>query len=41
LVKKLGEDALYAFPGQGQMKPEPAEIAWLKREVVKKGRRGT
>jgi transposase-like protein len=27
--------AQYAFPGNGQMKPEQLEIARLKREVIK------
>ena len=34
-VKKYAEDPQYAFPGPGQMKPEQAEIARLKREVTK------
>jgi transposase len=34
-VKALGADPQQAFPGQGQMKPEQAEIARLKREVAK------
>jgi transposase-like protein len=34
-VKQLADDPQYAFPGQGQMKPEQLEIAQLKREVVK------
>jgi transposase len=34
-VKKLAEDPEQAFPGHGQMKPEQAEIARLKREVTK------
>jgi transposase len=34
-VKKYADDPQYAFPGQGQMKPEQAEIARLKREVAK------
>lgn len=28
-------DPVHAFPGQGQMKPEQAEIARLKKEVAK------
>jgi transposase len=28
-------DPLHAFPGQGQMKPEQAEIVCLKKEVAK------
>jgi putative transposase len=34
-VKALAADPEQAFPGQGQMKPEHAEIARLKREVLK------
>ena len=34
-VKSLAADPQQAFPGQGQMKPEQAEIARLKREVLK------
>ena len=34
-VKALADDPQHAFPGQGQMKPEQAEIAQLKREVIK------
>lgn len=34
-VKKLADDPAYAFPGQGQMKPEQQEITRLKREVAK------
>ena len=34
-VKSFADDPQYAFPGQGQMKPEQAEIARLKREVIK------
>jgi len=34
-VKALADDAEQAFPGHGRMKPERAEIARLKREVVK------
>src|SRR6516165_2480714 len=34
-VKKFAEDPQYAFPGNGQMKPEQLEIARLKREVIK------
>ena len=34
-VKSFAEDAQQAFPGHGQMKPEEAEIARLKREVTK------
>ena len=34
-VKAFADDPAQAFPGQGQMKPEQAEIARLKREVIK------
>ena len=34
-VKKFGSDPVQAFPGHGQMKPEAAEIARLRREVMK------
>ncbi len=34
-VKAFADDPAQAFPGQGQMKPEHAEIARLKREVTK------
>ena len=34
-VKEFADDPQHAFPGQGQMKPEQAEIARLKREVTK------
>jgi transposase-like protein len=34
-VKELASDPQHAFPGHGQMKPEQAEIAALKREVAK------
>jgi transposase len=34
-VKAFADDPQHAFPGQGQMKPEQAEIARLKREVTK------
>ena len=34
-VKAFGDDPQQAFPGHGQMKPEQAEIARLKREVTK------
>ena len=34
-VKTSADDPQHAFPGQGQMKPEQAEIARLKREVTK------
>ena len=35
LVKAFGDDPQHAFPGHGQLKPEQAEIARLKREVTK------
>jgi transposase len=34
-VKDFADDPQQAFPGHGQMKPEQAEIARLKREVTK------
>src|SRR3569833_1733700 len=34
-VKKFSDDPQYAFPGQGQMKPDQLEIAQLRREVTK------
>jgi len=34
-VKDFSADPQEAFPGHGQMKPEQAEIARLKREVTK------
>ncbi len=34
-VRSVAEDPVHAFPGQGQMKPEQAEIAALKKEVAK------
>jgi transposase len=34
-VKQFDEDPRQAFPGQGNMKPEQAEIERLKREVQK------
>jgi transposase len=34
-VKDFAGDPSRAFPGHGQMKPEAAEIAQLKREVTK------
>ena len=34
-VKDFASDPAHAFPGQGQMKPEQAEIEWLRREVQK------
>ena len=34
-VKAFADDPQQAFPGHGQMKPEQAEIARLKREVIK------
>ena len=34
-VKAFADDPQYSFPGQGQMKPEQAEIARLKREVTR------
>jgi transposase len=34
-VKAFADDPAQAFPGHGQMKPEQAEIARLRREVAK------
>jgi transposase len=34
-VRAFADDPSQAFPGHGQMKPEQAEIARLKREVAK------
>ena len=34
-VRDISEDAQHAFPGHGQMKPEQAEIARLRKEVAK------
>ena len=34
-VRQLADDPEQSFPGQGQMKPEQAEIARLRREVTK------
>ena len=34
-VKTFADDPAHAFPGHGQLKPEQAEIARLKREVTK------
>ena len=34
-VKAFATDPQYAFPGQGQMKPEQLEIERLRREVTK------
>jgi transposase len=34
-VRAFAEDPAQAFPGHGQMKPEQAEIARLRREVTK------
>ena len=34
-VEAFADDQAEAFPGQGQMKPEQAEIARLRREVTK------
>jgi transposase len=34
-IRALAEDPQQAFPGHGQMKPEQAEIAALKKEVAK------
>ena len=34
-VRDISEDAQHAFPGHGQLKPEQAEIARLRKEVAK------
>jgi transposase len=34
-IRDVDEDPAHAFPGQGQMKPEQAEIARFKKEVAK------
>ena len=34
-VRQFREDPVHAFPGAGQMKPEQAEVAQLKKEVRK------
>jgi len=34
-VQECAADAQQAFPGQGQMKPGQAELARLRREVIK------
>lgn len=34
-VREFGADPSQAFPGQGQMKPEQAEIERLRKEVTK------
>jgi transposase len=34
-VQECAADSQQAFPGQGQMKPEQAELARLRREVIK------
>ena len=34
-VKEFAGDSQHSFPGHGQLKPEQAEIARLKREVTK------
>ncbi len=34
-VKAFAHDPAHVFPGHGQLKPEQAEIARLKREVTK------
>jgi transposase len=34
-VRDVVADPVHAFPGQGQMKPEQAEIERLKKEVAK------
>ena len=34
-VQECAADSQQVFPGQGQMKPEQAELARLRREVIK------
>ena len=34
-VREAKADRTHAFPGRGQMKPEDAEVARLKRELAK------
>ncbi len=34
-VRQYRDDPAHAFPGAGQMKPEQAEIAQLKKEISK------
>ncbi len=34
-IKQLSADPQYAFPGQGQMKPEQVEIDRLRKEVAR------
>lgn len=34
-VQEVAADSRQAFPGQGQMKPEQAELAQLRRELIK------
>jgi transposase len=34
-LKEFAADPEHSFPGHGQMKPEAAEIARLKREVIR------
>jgi transposase len=34
-IKEFASDPQHAFPGQGQMKPEQAEIERLRREVIR------
>jgi transposase len=33
-VQECAADSMQAFPGQGQMKPEQAGLARLRREVI-------
>ena len=33
--RSVSADLQQAFPGQGQMKPEQAELARLRREIIK------
>ena len=34
-IRELGSDPMHAFPGEGQQKPEQAELTRLRREVAK------
>jgi transposase len=34
-VKEFAADPQYAFPGQGQLKPEQQEVERLRREVIR------
>lgn len=34
-VREIQSDKTHAFPGRGQMKPDDAEVARLKRELIR------